>query len=239
MEERIEAYLRCIGAAHPTGTLHVFNGSAQLRTFRNRGLLEGLWAYATCNEALCWGRVAGAPFSAPFIASRVSALETTPQAYAEIVLEPLAPLFRGAYEAVALWFGGAMFCQMNLLALLAYLEERGFGGAALFCPLPEGMESPVPGAAPEAIALGPYRGAYVSLLVEGRLPACPLPPLMARAAERYLTYRTPAGPIVPYIRAHLDREDLVERLLARFPEYGLGDLQYLHMIREIRAAGGD
>ena len=43
-----------------------------------------------------------------------------------IVLNQLEPLFKNKFDTIVLWFGDDMFCQMNMLTILAYLEQSNF-----------------------------------------------------------------------------------------------------------------
>jgi hypothetical protein len=50
----------------------------------------------------------------------------------------------------------------------------------------------------------------------------------------YLSYRDENSDIISHIKKNLNKENIVEELLALFPQYGLGDSQYQWMIEEIK-----
>lgn len=45
----------------------------------------------------------------------------------------LEPVFKNKFDTIVLWFGDDMFCQINMLTILAYLEQCNFEGDVLFC----------------------------------------------------------------------------------------------------------
>ncbi len=42
-------------------------------------------------------------------------------------------MFDEQFDIIVLWFGDDMFCQMNFITILAYLEQIYFDGDVLFC----------------------------------------------------------------------------------------------------------
>ena len=49
-----------------------------------------------------------------------------------MTLKPLKPLLTNDYKCIVLWFGDDMFCQMNLLTVLAFLEQQRYQGKVYY-----------------------------------------------------------------------------------------------------------
>ena len=61
-----------------------------------------------------------------FIVTRSQVHQVTLEQYSEITLKPLKSLFNVKYSDLILWFNYDMFCQINLLTILAWLDQSGF-----------------------------------------------------------------------------------------------------------------
>ncbi len=53
------------------------------------------------------------------------------ESYTKKVIDPLKKLFTKEYKCIVLWFGEDMFCQMNLLTILSYLEQSRYEGEGI------------------------------------------------------------------------------------------------------------
>lgn len=227
IEQNIEQ--KCSGKV-----LHILNGSCMLEKFQKERKIRKGCTYIPFNEAMCWGGANEEIFSQAFIEKRVNALKSTREIYNEIVLEPLKPLFEETFDLIIMWFGDDMFCQINMLTIIGYLEQMNYDGDLLLCIgtedkdefLPEAYEMNVEG------ALEKYR----ELVCRQQMPKQELLPVTYQMAKLYLEYRLETSEINKYIMKHMhkEKEVLVEELLQRFPQYGLGDLQYEMMIEEVR-----
>ena len=78
-----------------------------------------------------------------------------------------------------------------------------------------------------------YNYIYKTVLCDRKKCDAKLLPVTYQAMNLYLGYREENGYIIRYIKNNLNKENLVEELLTRFSQYGLGDLQYQWMIEEI------
>lgn len=225
MQERIEA-------RYAGNVLHILNGLCMLERFKDHQLMKENHSYVPFNEAMCWGETDTEIFSDTFIEKRVKALQTTEAEYRKTVLESLKPLFEKNFDSIVLWFGDDMFCQINLITMLAYLEQSGYQGEVLFCRVLERSEHILPDAF--EISITGYSDIYQAVLVNHQMPDQKVLPVTYQAIKLYLNYRTAESPIIKYIRSNLGKEHLVHDLLDRFSEYGLGDLQYQAMIEDTR-----
>jgi AraC-like DNA-binding protein len=114
-------------------TLHILNGLCMLESFQQNSLMNETAVYVPFNEAMCWGETDETIFSPEFIQTRARSLKSTEEEYKKIVIEPLKLLFDEQFDIIVLWFGDDVFCQMNLITILAYLEQIQFDGDVLFC----------------------------------------------------------------------------------------------------------
>jgi hypothetical protein len=230
MKDTIKNLQETIEAKYPGNVLHILSGSCMLEKFENNQLINGTAIYVPFNEAMCWGETDTEIFSPSFIDKRVKALKATEAEYRRIVLEPLKPLFEEKFDIIVLWFGDDMFCQMNLITILAYLEQIGYNGDVLFCLARERIDEMLFEAF--EIDISGYGDIYKATLCNHQEPVLETMPVTSQAIKIYSTYKGEESPIVKYIKSNLGKENLIVDLLSLFPEYGLGDLQYQMMIDE-------
>lgn len=230
MKDTIKHLQEQIEAKSSMNILHILNGSCMLEKFKNNKLMNKKATYVSFNEAMCWGETDTEIFSNSFIKKRVESLQTTEEAYRKIVLEALKPLFEQKFEIIVLWFGDDMFCQINLITILAYLEQIGYSGDVLFCMALERVDEILEDAF--EIDTNGYLDIYKDVLCNRQKPGLEMLSVTYQAVNMYLTYRKDKSPIVKYIKSNLGKENLIVDLLILFPEYGLGDLQYQMLIDE-------
>jgi len=223
-----------LNISHPVRVVHVLNGSCMLQTFRSNQWMKEDSTYIAFNEAMCWGRGHQDLFGHEFIQERIKYLKSDQATYKERVIEELKPLLKGDYDHIVLWFGTDMFCQMNLLTLLAYLDVKDYKGHVFVSLLDEIKDEYLNGAL--EVEVKGYYSIYKQVIVEQRKPTGKLDPLLYQAVESYLTYSQVDSPINTYIRKHIDMDEnhLIANLLEAFKEYGLGDYQYQLMIRKVK-----
>ena len=78
-------------------------------------------------EAMMDGETTADIFSEEFIALRARSLKVNKAEYRS-KMYVYDYLCSDDYQELRLWFGKDTFCQMNLLTLLAYLEQISYGG---------------------------------------------------------------------------------------------------------------
>ncbi|MBY6873379.1 helix-turn-helix transcriptional regulator [Clostridium botulinum] len=213
-------------------TLHILNGLCMLDSFQKNDLMSEKAIYIPFNEAMCWGETNEKIFSSEFIEKRAYSLNSTLEEYKKIVIEPLKPLFDEQFDIIVLWFGDDMFCQMNFITILAYLEQIHFDGDVLFCMAQEQTDNMLSDSV--EIDIDGYNYIYKTILCDRKKCDAKLLPVTYQAMNLYLCYREKNSDIIRYIKKNLNKENIVEELLTIFPQYGLGDLQYQWMIEEIK-----
>ncbi len=62
-------------------------------------------------------------FSDEFVKIRAKVHHVTPVQYYEHALKPLQPLLNKNFTHISMWFDYDMFCQINLLTILAWLDR--------------------------------------------------------------------------------------------------------------------
>ncbi|MBP1933195.1 AraC family transcriptional regulator [Ammoniphilus resinae] len=213
-------------------TLHILNGKEMYHYFQKTHYL-GKELMIPFNEAMCFGDTCEDLFSAEFTDIRSKVHHVTPEIYAEITLKPLQPLFSGNFSRMALWFDSDMFCQINLLTVLAWLDHTNYEGELTLHIVGEKFE-PL-----RSFTLNKVEGyyeLYKQVLIHREAPMnIALIPLK-EGIELYLNYLHKDSDLLMFIERHPDvpEEELVSLLIEKFRDYGLGDTQYLEIIKSLR-----
>lgn len=212
-------------------TLHILNGQAMYDYFKKTHFLEQE-LMVPFNEAMCYGNTCEDLFSPEFIGMRAKVHHVTPEQYAEITLKPLQPLLSGEFTHIALWFDLDMFCQINILTILAWLDRKNYH---------EAIDLHIVGDKFEPIhhftlnAKG-YYSLFKQVLIQKTLPESIHPAPLKKGVELYLNYLHKDSELMVYIQKHQDvsEEELLLKLLKNFKDYGLGDTQYIEIIKSHR-----
>jgi AraC-like DNA-binding protein len=208
--------------------LHILNGQLMYEEFKS-GKLMGVSDYAPFNEAMCVNATTDQIFDQEFINIRAAGHHESVEGYIKKVIDPLINLFNKEYKCIVLWFGEDMFCQMNLLTLLSYLEQSGYEGRVFLNSFREDEFR----VNQTELNLGPYYSAYKEVLVRQTKPSSELIPVMYQAINIYLEMLNEDNAVVKYINKHKDlpTKELLKRLFELFPTVGYGDLQYIELIK--------
>jgi hypothetical protein len=212
-------------------TLNILNGQVMFNHFTQHHLDENN-VCAPFNEAICVGEVSVDIFSNQFNQYRCNAHHITMEQYQEKALHPLRPLFNNQFEDITLWFDDDMFCQINLLTLLAYLDQIRFTKKIIFnlvnheFKLINHFNLGVQG----------YHEIYKQVLINKCIPQNIPLSIMEKGIRLYLEYIKEENEITAYIRKHkgIPKNEFIAELFRTFPQYGLGDIQYLQLIQRCR-----
>lgn len=212
--------------------LNILNGQAMYNEFKNNKLM-GNSDYAPFNEAMCVNATTTQVFNREFINTRATGHQDSVESYINKVIDSLDSLFHKKYKCIVLWFGEDMFCQMNLLTLLAYLEQSGYQGKVFLNCFKEDEFK----VNQTELQLGHYDRVYKEVLVNHKKPSDELLPVMYQAIDIYLEMLKEDNAVVTYISQHkeLPVSELLNRLFTRFPTVGYGDSQYLALIDKTRS----
>ncbi len=211
--------------------LNIFNGQIMYDEFLENKVM-GNSDYAPFNEAMCVHPASKPIFDDPFIRLRAEGHHSSVESYKQIVMEPLKPLFQNDYQYIVLWFGEDVFCQMNLLTVLAYLEQSNYKGKVFLNSFREDEFK----VNQTELFLGSYLQVYEEVLLHQQKPTLQLLPVMYQAIELHLSMLAEDNSVTRYIKNHayLSEAELVNRLISLFPTLGYGDLQYLEIIKQVR-----
>lgn len=212
-------------------TLNILNGQSMFDYFKRHNLNNNGF-YAPFNEAMCTGKGALNIFSEEFVKCRCITHHITAEKYNEVTLLPLKVLFENRFSSVILWFDDDMFCQINLLTLLAYLEQVCYNGDTTFNLVNHEFE------VVNSIKLDiqGYCELYKQVMIDRCMPPNIKLPTMKNGIKLYFEYLKQENEITSYIsqRPDLPSDILLKELLERFRLYGLGDTQYIELIRKFR-----
>lgn len=210
--------------------LHILSGQAMYEQLMSQRLTEK-GVFAPFNEAMCSNETCEDIFGKPFNRLRAAGHQVTEEHYEVQTLAPLKPMLENKYDCTALWFGDDMFCQINLLTVLAYMDQTRYRGNVIFCMVNEVTY------VVEDTEISPsgYTDVYRCVLLEHRMPVMRVPSVMRQGIARYLEVLNDDNEITRYIKSWSDiaPDVLLGRLFQRFPHYGLGDVQYKQMIAKV------
>ncbi|PFG05376.1 AraC family transcriptional regulator [Bacillus sp. es.034] len=212
-------------------TVHILNGTEMYKHFNTTKFLE-TESMIPFNEAMCYGETCKAIFSDEFNEMRSKVHHVTRDQYADITLNPLQPLFNENVDHIALWFDEDMFCQMNVLTILAWLDQREYKGA-IDLHLVDHQYKPV---SEYSLQAKGYATLYEQVMIHHKMPeAVELKPIY-KGIELYLNYLQKDSELMLYIQKHREvpEEKLVSLMIENFKEYGLGDTQYFKLIEDCR-----
>ncbi len=210
---------------------NILNGQVMYEEFKDKKLM-GDSDYAPFNEAMCVNATTKQVFDDEFIKTRALGHHDSVENYIKKVIDPLDNLFNKEYKCIVLWFGEDMFCQMNLLTILAYLEQSGYDGKVFLNSFREDEFK----VSQTELKLGNYFSVYKEVLVNYERPSNKLLPLMFQAIDIYLDMLKENNAVVKYISKNKDlpTSELINRLFELFPTIGYGDLQYIELINRNR-----
>lgn len=212
--------------------LHILNGQEMYNCFKANQLMEkGI--YLPFNEAMCEGSPHEVIFSNEFIKERCKTHHVTMEQYEEITLAPLQKLLCPEYKCIVLWFGEDMFCQINLLTLLAYLDEVHYKGDVIVQLIKE--DDYQINHTLELRNIEGYKKLYNKVVCHKQTMEFKAFDSIMKGIELYLEYQQEGNEITDYIKQHIDLKEniLITDLFRVFAEYGLGDVQYRKLIKKV------
>lgn len=210
--------------------INILNGQLMYDYFqRNNIVTDGI--NIPFNEAMCIGEVSENIFSDDFINKRCNIHKVSLDKYREITLNNLSPLIKLDFDKVILWFDDDMFCQINLLILLAYLDYSGFKGDVLFNLV--GNEFKLLDT--YNIYVEGYYEIYIRVMINKKEVIDVKIDTLKECIRLYLEFSKSENEIITYIKNHKndDTDILLNKLFNTFSKYGLGDTQYIDMINKI------
>jgi hypothetical protein len=182
------------------------------------------------NEAMVQGKSDSEIFSSEFFRKRISSLETDYKTYKRLVIDELSPLIDKQFENIVLWFDKDMFCQINMITILAYLKQKNNQTTIYFCCVNE-ITSRVNFY--KQINLDKMDDLYKNVIINQQSFKTGYPTI-DNGVEFYLDYLKDDNIIYDHIKKHLNDNDLIEQLIDKFRDFGLGNTQYKIMIKRFK-----
>ena len=205
--------------------LNITNGDA----FNSYFLSEYGGKAVPFREAMMDGGTVSDIYSPEFIGLRSDELKVTCEEYRRNMLVYDA-LNENEYTELHLWFGKDTFCQMNLVTLLAYLEQARYSAKVVLNYIDdetfEVLESNID------LELGMYDSLYKMILISKQMPR-ETAKLDGEAIKLYFDYHSDNGALAQKVRdnSNMERIDLICLLLNNSKEYGLSDIQAEELIK--------
>ena len=215
------------------GVLNITNGDSF-----NEYLLKkyGGEAVPFC-EAMMDGDTVPCVYSDEFVALRARTLGVSYEEYRSKM--HVYNALKKDYSQLRLWFGKDTFCQANLLTLLSYLEEIGYGGSVVLIYIDDGtfeIKSPEIDIKLGCRKIGFYKKIYEKILVS-KCRSEKFGSLISKAFDLYFDYHSDDGALACLVRENLHMDDtaLVTLLLEKSSEYGLSEQQAEKLIKKYRS----
>ncbi len=185
-------------------------------------------------ESMITGHPTSDIFSKEFIAERAASLKTTPEKYRKKIVFPLSKL--RSTDEVHVWFGRDMYCQINLITVLALLEKSSIKSAVFH----EVFEDDMVEKSKTEISTDGFTDAYNSILVN-REPTVTGLDTVNSALEMYFEFINAEGSLCDFIRENKDDSvlTLTLKIIRSYAEYGLGDVACKDLILRVREKQGD
>ncbi len=211
--------------------LNVVNGMAMLSyLMENKIDLGG--EIVPFNEGMCDGETTEDIFSGEFELERCTTHGVGVEEYEDIVINPLAPLFTFEYDELHLFFDEDMFCQMNLITLLAYLDSNNYDGNIALHLIDYDFSEI------KCVQIKPndFYEVYKSVLINKQIPETILPDIMMDAVINYLDYSKEDNELTQFVEQNIDMQEneLLDELYNRFKHLGLGDIQLQKVIDKVK-----
>lgn len=211
--------------------LNIVNGMAMYNHLKEKGIELG-GEVIPFNDAMCDGEASEDIFGGEFSSLRAHVHGVGSEEYDEIVINPLAPLFELDADEIDLYFDEDMFCQINLITILAYLDKNEYEGQVFLNVIDNHYHTI------KRIEIKPegFYALYLDVVLAKRPAREVLPEVLDRGVKLYLQYSSNNNEIIDYIKTHSDMEEseLLEELFFRFSYYGLGDVQYRKLVDFVR-----
>lgn len=207
--------------------LNILNGRVMYNHYQKTGFLKDE-VMVPFNEAMCYGETSKEIFSNEFITTRAKVHHVTLAQYKEITMKPIQPLLNQTFEHIILWFDDDMFCQINILTILAWLDQIAY-------PYPIELylvDAQFKATETFTLHAQEYHDIYKQVLLEKLMPKQIQPIPLKKGIELYLSYLDQESDLMMFIQNHKNtpEKELLSMLLEKFNHYGLGDTQYLELI---------
>lgn len=175
-------------------------------------------------EAMMQGCATAKIFSKEFISARAKSLGVQENEYLNNCADLLSAIKDLKDEGqVDLWFGADTFCQLNLLTLLAYLEQVSFKGKVFLHTIDDETFEII--GDKTQVSLGVYNQIYNDVILNKRTPK-DYGALSKRGVDLYFDFLSTSGFLAKIVKdnANLTKKEIGVKLLLSSKDYGLSDV---------------
>lgn len=207
--------------------LHIASGESVAGSLKYNGI-KNVYAF---NEAMCEGEAAGDIGSPEFVRKREKAYAVKSNEY-KCFTETLKPLLDNT-DKLELYFDYDMFCAVNTITLLAYLEKTRYKGSIKFNLIEHDGTADIIKSFP--IELGEFQNVYKTVLIDCKPYKTGIEHI-DNGILLYLEYKSGENKITDYIQKNISkaRTELCVEIISKFPEYGIGDISIFKMVDSIK-----
>lgn len=191
----------------------------------------GFKSYIPFCESMVSGNVTEEePFGQKFVALRSDVLSVPTDKYRKKFVNQLLKIRSG--DDVHVYFGEDMFCQLNLITLLAYLERIGVPSVTYHVVFEDEMKET---ALLEGVETSGFGEVYKAVLVRHETTGTNIE-ITDKGIMLYSDYLDDNGRIASFIKSNPEDTvlQLTVKLIKQFAEYGLGDTQSAELIARVR-----
>ena len=192
--------------------------------------IEGV--FVPFNEALMDGELLFPLFHQDFMEQRIAVHNVTKEDYLNKMQFFFEPETIKKYSVIRLWFGLDAFCQINMLALLAYLEQIEYKGKIFYQAIDDVSFETLETKA--ELTLGTFISSYQNVM-RGKSISSEYD-FINRGIDGYLYVKNRDNRFYRYIKENLGKlteTQLIIDVLKDSAEFGLSDMYIQKMIEEV------
>lgn len=211
--------------------LHIASGEIVASDLKEKGI-KNVIAF---HEAMCEGDTISNFFSNEFVQKRIEAYGISEQEYQPFYLKLIEQI--PSTKRIELYFDHDMFCVVNTITLLAFLEDVQYKGNVIFHLIAQDGTANILDTF--SLSLGIYKNVYIQVLINKELAYTGVKHF-DEGIQRYLEYKKPNNKIIQYIKENLDlsREELSSAIMRTFKDYGVGDVSIYNWIDKYKIDKG-
>ena len=204
--------------------IHVANGEWIAKLLK-QSTSESVVAW---NEAMCEGSVSLPLFDEKFCTLRANSLQVSLLHYQE-TMRPCLQALQSMHDELHLYFDTDMFCAVNVVTLLAYLEQTQHTAPIFYHVLPLDGTIHVTQTCP--IHLGNFANIFKTVRMRYQYATSGYS-FIDNGLALFPLYKKPMNPLQVFISQHLqeERTALCKLMIETFPQYGIGDCILYRMI---------
>lgn len=184
------------------------------------------------NEALMDGELLFPLFHQDFMEQRIAVHNVTKEDYLNKMQFFFEPETIKKYSVIRLWFGLDAFCQINMLALLAYLEQIEYKGKIFYQAIDDASFETLE--TKTELTLGTFISSYQNVM-RGKSISSEYD-FINRGIDGYLYVKNRDNRFYRYIKENLGKlteTQLIIDVLKDSAEFGLSDMYIQKMIEEV------